>query len=100
MCMYDIQQTSWKRVYQKLRELGDEDQELDWSNGKDFPWWVWLAKVGWMRDVANEGISRVRLSVADGFRCVIVDSVWGTYRISAKCYGKRIVRPPPRRYDP
>ena len=100
MCVYDIQQTNWKRVYQKLLELGDEDQELDWSNGEDFPWWVWLANVGWMRNVSNDGITGVRLSVAGGFRCVIVDSLRGTYRISADCYGRAIVRPPPLRYDP
>ena len=100
MCTYDIQQNGWKRVNQTLLELGPEDQELDWSNGEDFPWWVWLANVGWMRNVSNAGITRVRLSVADGFRCVIVDSVGGTYRISANCYGKPIVHPPPLRYDP
>ena len=100
MCVYDIQQTNWKRVYQKLLELGDEDQELEWSNGEDFPWWVWLANVGWTRDVSNDGITGVRLSVAGGFRCVIVDSLRKTYRISADCYGRPIVRPPPLRYDP
>ena len=100
MCVYDIQQTNWKRVYQKLLELGDEDQELEWSNGEDFPWWVWLANVGWMRNVSNDGITGVRLSVAGGFRCVIVDSLRETYRISADCYGKPIVHPPPLRYDP
>jgi len=100
LCVYDIQQTSWKRVHQKLRELGHEDQELDWSNGGHFPWWVWLANVGWMQNVANDGITRVRLSVSDGFRCVIVDSVRGTYRISADHNGKPIVNPPPPLYDP
>ena len=100
MCVYDIQQTSWKRVHQKLRELGHEDQELDWSNGEHFPWWLWLANTGQIRNVANDGISRVRLSVSDGFRCVIVDSVRGTYRIRADHNGKPIVNPSPPLYDP
>ena len=100
MCMYDIQQTSWKRVYQKLLELGDEDQELDWRNGEDFPWWVWLANVGWMRDVSNDGITGVRVRVADGFRCVIVYSLRGIYTISADSNGRPLVHPHPRRYDP
>ena len=100
MCMYDIQKNSWKRVNQTLLELGPEDQELDWSNGEDFPWWVWLANTGQMRKVANDGISRVRLKVSGGFRCVIVDSLRGTYRSSADQYGKPFVDPPPRRYDP
>ena len=46
MCKYDIQQNGWNRVNQTLLELGPEDQELDWSNGEDFPWWVWLANTG------------------------------------------------------
>ena len=100
MCMYDIQQSSWKRVYQKLLELGDEDQELDWSNGEDFPWWVWLANVGWMRDVSNDGITGIRLRVEGSFRCVIVYSLREIYTISADCYGRPLVHPFPQRYDP
>ena len=83
-----------------LLELGPEDQELDWSNGEDFPWWVWLANTGWMRDVSNDGITGVRLKVEGNVRCVIVDSVRGTYRISADHNGKPIVNPPPPLYDP
>ena len=99
-CQLDINEVNWKQVREKLRKLGDEDQELDWSNGEHFPWWDWLANTGQMRNVANDGISRVRLKVSDGFRCVIVDSVRGTYCISADHYGKPFVDPPPRRYDP
>ena len=98
MCVYDIQQTSWKRVYQKLRELGHEDQEIDWSNGEDFPWWVCLANTGQMRNVANDGISGVRLSVWNGSKCVVVDSVGGTYRVSEDSNGDPVVRPKPRVY--
>ena len=35
-------------------ELGDEDQEIEWSNGEDFPWWVWLSNIGKIRGVAND----------------------------------------------
>ena len=100
MCVYDIQQTSWKRVVlPRLRDLGHEDQEIDVSNGERFPWWVWLANTGQIRNVANDGISRVRLSVSNGFRCVVVDSVQGTYYISARdSDGKMSVRLPPRLY--
>ena len=100
MCMYDKQKSSWRRVNQMLLELGPEDQELDWSNGEDFPWWVWLANTGWMRDVSNDGIRGVRLKVEGNVRCVIVDSLRGIYTISADSYGRPLVHPPPRRYDP
>ena len=84
ICSYDIKQVSWKQVREELRELEGYDQEVDWSDGHHFPWWVWLANTGKIRDVANDGISRVRLSVSNGFRCVVVDYVQGVYYISAK----------------
>ena len=99
ICSYDINEVSWRQVREKLAELGDHDQEVDWSDGHHFPWWVWLANTGKIRDVANDGISRVRLSVSNGFRCVVVDSVQGTYYISARdSDGKMQVRAPPRLY--
>ena len=84
---------------EKLRELGDHDQEVDWSDGQHFPWLVWLANNGKLRNVANDGISRVRLSVSNGWRCVVVGYVQGTYYISARHRdGKMNVSPPPRLY--
>ena len=99
ICSYDINEVSWRQVREKLAELGGHDQEVDWSDGHHFPWWAWLANTGKIRDVANDGISRVRLSVSNGFRCVVVDSVQGTYYISARHRdGKMNVSPPPRLY--
>jgi len=80
-------------------ELGDEDQEIEWSEGEHFPWWLWLANTGKIRDVANDGISRVRLIVTNGTKCVVVDSVRGTYNISMDpVYGKMKVSNVPRLY--
>ena len=70
-----------------------------WSDGQHFLRWLSLANTERIRDVANDGISRVRLSVSNGFRCVVVDSVQGVYYISAKdSDGKMHVRAPPRLY--
>ena len=100
ICSHDITQVNWRQVREKLWELGDDDQEVDWSDGQHFPWWVWLANTGKLRDVANDGISRVLLRVSNGRKCVVVDSVQGTYYISARRNGKMTVSPPPRLYDP
>ena len=81
-CTYDIQSVNWRHVRGKLIELGDEDQEIEWSEGEHLPWWLWLANIGKIRDVANDGIPRVRLIVTNGTKCVVVDSVRGTYNIS------------------
>ena len=99
VCAYGINEINWKQVREKLAELGDDDQEVDWSDGQQFPWWLWLANTGKIRDVANDGISHVRLSVSNGFKCVVVDSVRGTYYISmGYSDGKMIVRDAPRMY--
>ena len=98
-CTYDIQSVNWRHVRDKLMELGDEDQEIEWSEGEHFPWWLWLANTGKIRDVANDGISRVRLIVTNGTKCVVVDSVRGTYNISMDpVYGKMKVSNVPRLY--
>ena len=89
----------WREVREKIAELGEDDQEVDWSDGQHFPSWLWLANTGKIRDVANEGISRVRLSVTNGLKCVVVDSVRGTYQLSPDpVHGKMIVRVTPRLY--
>ena len=49
--------------------------------------------------MANDGISRVRLIVTNGTKCVVVDSVRGTYNISMDpVYGKMKVSNVPRLY--
>ena len=73
ICSYDINEVSWRQVREKLVELRDHDQEVDWSDGHHFPWWVWLANTG--------------------------NSVQGVYYISAKdSDGKMNVRGPQRLY--
>ena len=68
------------------------------SDGTHFPWWVWLANTGTIRDVANDGISSVRLQASAGFKCVVVDSVRGSYCISLSRGGKMTVTETPRLY--
>ena len=81
LCPYDINQINWRQVRDKLLQLEDFDQEIDWSDGTHFPWWVWLANTGRIREVANDGISSVRLQVTAGVKRLVVDSVQGIYHI-------------------
>ena len=99
LCPYDINQINWRQVREKLAELPDFDHQIDWSDGEHFPWWVWLANTGQIRDVANDGISNVRLQVTDGVKCVVVDSVRGSYYISPRARdGKMMATDTPRLY--
>ena len=98
LSVYDVQSVSWKAVQDALAALPAYNHTVDWSNGSHFPWWVWLANTGVLRDVVNDGVRGVELEVANGNRCVVVHSNRGTFRVSR--YGTRyVVTPPPRSYD-
>ena len=53
-----------------------------------------------IRDVAADGIARVRVTTADGRKTVIVNSTSGEYRITAEARtGKMLVTPTPPIYN-
>ena len=100
VCKYDVMMLSWKVVREKLSALPDDDDTVDWSNGVSFPWWVWLANTGVLRDVVNEGVRAVEVEVKRGVKSVVVTSVRGSFWLSADpTYGKLQVWPVPRKCD-
>ena len=101
LCVYDVQQVSWTAVREALRVLPDRDHTVDWCDGSHFPWWVWLANKGRLRNVVHDGVVGVCLEVAGGNKCVVVHSVRGTFRLSAHPDdGRMMIKPAPPRYDP
>ena len=101
LCVYDLQSVNWRAIREALRDLPLHDHTVDWSDGSHFPWWVWLANTGVLRDVVNDGVAGVELEVLDGNKCVIVHSVRGNFRLSEHPQnGKMVIRPTPPRYDP
>ena len=92
---------NWKAVYGGMRDLPDHNHTQDWSDGSQFPWWVWLANhAGSFRSIVNEGVTRVELEVADGWKSVVVHSARQVSRVYLSETGKMIIHPPPSRYDP
>ena len=91
LCVYDIQSVNWKAVRAALRALPLHDHTEDWSDGSRFPGWVWLAHIGVSRKVVNEGVRAVRLEVADGHKCVVVQSVRGEFKLFANPHGKMVI---------
>ena len=101
LCGYDVQSVNWRAIREALRVLPLHDHTVDWSDGSHFPWWVWLANTGVLRDVVNDGVAGVKLEVVDGNKCVIVHSVGGSFRLSQGSQnGKMVINPTPPRYDP
>ena len=92
---------NWRAIREALRVFPVHDPTVDWSDGSHFPWWVWLANTGVLRDVVNDGVTGVELEVADGNKCVVLHSVRGDFRLSLHPQNGRIViMPTPPRYDP
>ena len=100
VCKYDVMMLSWKVVREKLSALPDDDDTVDWSDGVSFPWWVWLANTGVLRDVVNEGVRAVELEVKSGVKSVVVHTVRDSFWLSADpTHGKLQVWPVPRKCD-
>ena len=100
LCPFDVKSVNWKLVREALRVLPSEDHTVDWSDGALFPWWVWLANTGTLRDVVNNGVRSVHLEVRNGEKSVVVRSVAGEFRLWQDArYGKLVVTPTPRKYD-
>ena len=95
LCGYDIQCVNWKAVREKLFGLPDHDHTVNWSDGSHFPWWVWLANTGAVRDVVNDGVTAVELEVRNGNKCVLVHSGQGPFRLSCNARGKMVIDPTP-----
>jgi len=76
---YDVTSVNWKQVRALLRALPDHDHTVNWSEGIQFPWWVWLANTGILRDVVGDGVDAVELSVISGRKSVVVHSMNGTW---------------------
>ena len=80
---------NWGRVNAALNQVPPHNHTEDWSDGRHFPWWVWLANTGHLRDVVNDGVMAVQVRVANGEKCVLVDSVGGIYSLS----GNKVITP-------
>ena len=77
LCQYDVKSINWRQVRDLLQRLPDHDHTVDWSDGAEFPWWVWMANTGVLRDIVNEGVLAVELEVHHGEASVLVHSVGG-----------------------
>ena len=89
LCEYDVNMVNWGRVKAALNQVPDHNHTEDWSDGRHFPWWVWLANKGHLRDVVNDGVAAVEVEVTNREKCVLVHSVGGVYRLS----GNKVIKP-------
>ena len=90
LCEYDVHMVNWGRLSKALEQVPDHyDHTEDWSDGRHFPWWVWLANKGHLRDVVNDGVAAVEVEVTNREKCVLVHSVGGVYRLS----GNKVIKP-------
>ena len=100
LCMYDVNNVNWKAVCAVLIDLPPlADHTVDWSDGSHFPWWVWMANTGVLRDIVNDGVYCVELLSLP--KCVVVHSVRGVFYLSVhQKTGRMVIEPTPEKYDP
>ena len=56
-------------------------QEVDITAGEQYPWWLFVSTVGAIREVIQNGVKRIRVSIHDGQRCLLVTNNRGDYRV-------------------
>ena len=91
---------NWRAIREAARLLPLHDRTVGWSDGSQFPGWLWLATTGVLRGVVNDGVAGLELEVASGNKCVVVHSSRGDFRLSVhRQNGNMVIRPTPPRYD-
>ena len=99
LCTYDVKSVNWRGVDEALSALPNHDHTVRWSDGKTFPWWVWLAKTGEMTKVVNGGIIEVFLEVKGGEKYVLVQTMEGDFRLCKSSRTRKMRIIPLQRYS-
>ena len=80
---YDTQMFGWRRVRNFLDSLPNTvDWDIDWSDGFEFPWWLWIANPGRTRELIGDGIISVKAICRDKVKSLQVTSPQGQREIT------------------
>ena len=80
---YDTQMFGWRRLRNKLDSLPNTmDWDEDWSDGDEFPWWLWIANPGKTRKLIGDGIISVKAICRDKVKSLQVTSLEGRREIT------------------
>ena len=83
----DVQSVNWIQVREILRALPRDDHTVDWTDGAEFPWRVWLANTGDFRTVVEHGVRAIELQVLNGEASVLVHNMRQTFKITERGNG-------------
>ena len=86
MCTYDVNQLNTRLLLVQVAANVSDNTEVDWRSGEHFPWWVWLANTGTMRDAVGDGIFSFRAKVRNGQVLIGFLSTNGVHEIT--CCGR------------
>lgn len=78
LCTYDVLSLSWRVVRTQLDRLPPHDDCVDWSDGSTFPWWLWLANTGKVRDIVDKGVTSVEVHIRTGSKSILVHTRAGS----------------------
>ena len=101
ICSYDYKIINWSLVRDFLRGIdADVDQRIDWADGDVFPWWVWLANTGRVRDVVSHGVLEIHLEFSAHCKAFVVHSDAGEFRLYSRGEEERLgIKPVPPKFD-
>ena len=80
--VYDVQMCSWRHFAKFLGALDfNGRQEVDITAGEQYPWWLFVAAAGAIREGIQLGVRRIRVSFHEGQPCLLVTNNRGDYRV-------------------
>jgi hypothetical protein len=89
--VYDIQTCAWRHCLKFMAALDFNGRhEVDITAGEQYPWWLFVAAGGAIRDVIQHGVKRIRVSLHGGQCCILVTNNRGDYRVFQHPALKRI----------
>ena len=91
MCTYDVHQLNSRLLFARVAANVPDNTEVEWRSGEHFPWWVWLANTGTMRDAVGDGIFSFREKVRDGQVLIGFLSTNGVHEITFSGRTKKAV---------
>ena len=91
MCTYDVNQLNSRLLLAQVAANVSDNTEVDWRSGEHFPWWVWLANTGAIRDAVGGGIFSFRVRVTNKKVLIGVHSTNGRHEITFPGRAKKAI---------
>ena len=84
MNKYDVNMCNWSWVCPFLSDIPIDRCPMNITEGKQFPWWVWMANTGQLSRISGNGVIEIFLIIADGQKHLIIAREDGYTKVTKK----------------